>query len=116
MNAWTPNLTTSTKPRYLAIADAIARDIETGNLSPGDRLPAQRFLAARLDVDFTTVARGYVEAQKRGLIASTVGRGTFVAARAAAPAKATAPPTSRRIPTGRAAPCRPFHEPAAGTR
>ena len=29
-------------------------------------------------IDFTTVARGYVEAQKRGLIESHVGRGTFV--------------------------------------
>lgn len=81
MNVWTPNLAGSNKPRYLAIADAIAHDIETGNLSPGDRLPAQRGLAARINVDFTTVARGYVEAQKRGLIASTVGRGTFVAKR-----------------------------------
>lgn len=80
MNGWTPDLTRSNKPRYLAIADAIARDIETGQLSPGDRLPAQRGLAARINMDFTTVARGYVEAQKRGLIASTVGRGTFVAA------------------------------------
>jgi DNA-binding transcriptional MocR family regulator len=81
MNAWAPDLIASTKPRYLAIADAIARDIENGNLAPGDRLPAQRFLAQRINVDFTTVARGYVEAQKRGLIASTVGRGTFVAER-----------------------------------
>ena len=44
----------------------------------GDRLPPQRKLASRLDVDFTTVARGYVEAQKRGLIKSKVGQGTFV--------------------------------------
>jgi DNA-binding transcriptional MocR family regulator len=47
-------------------------------LAAGDRLPPQRKLAKRLDVDFTTVARGYVEAQKRGLIESKVGQGTFV--------------------------------------
>jgi DNA-binding transcriptional MocR family regulator len=87
MNVWTPNLAGSNKPRYIAIADAIAHDIETGNLSPGDRLPAQRGLAARINVDFTTVARGYVEAQKRGLIASTVGRGTFVSKRSEPQAK-----------------------------
>ena len=50
----------------------------TGRLAPRDRLPPQRKLAERLDIDFTTVARGYVEAQKRGLVDSRVGRGTFV--------------------------------------
>ena len=78
MSEWVPNLATSDKPRYLAIADAIAEDIRNGRLATSDRLPPQRKLARRLDVDFTTVARGYVEAQKRGLIESHVGRGTFV--------------------------------------
>src|ERR1700745_2835790 len=78
MQDWMPNLATSDKPRYLAIADAIAEDIRSGRLAPSDRLPPQRKLARRLDVDFTTVARGYLEAQKRGLIESHVGRGTFV--------------------------------------
>ena len=65
-------------PRYLAIADAIAGDVAAGRLAPGDRLPPQRTLAGRLSLDFTTVARGYVEAGKRGLVESIVGRGTFV--------------------------------------
>src|ERR1700683_2386435 len=80
MNEWTPNLAASDKPRYLAIADAIADDIRSGRLPASDRLPPQRKLARRLDIDFTTVARGYVEAQKRGLIESHVGRGSFVKA------------------------------------
>src|SRR5215467_13542122 len=78
MNDWMPNLAASDKPRYLAIADAIAEDIRSGRLGASDRLPPQRKLAKRLDIDFTTVARGYVEAQKRGLIESKVGQGTFV--------------------------------------
>ena len=78
MADWTPDISTSDKPRYLAIADAIAEDIGAGRLAVGDRLPPQRKLAKRLDVDFTTVARGYVEAQRRGLIESKVGQGTFV--------------------------------------
>ena len=77
---WTPSLLGRDKPHYLAIADAIADDIRSGRLAPADRLPPQRKLARRLDIDFTTVARGYVEAQKRGLIESRVGRGTFVLA------------------------------------
>jgi DNA-binding transcriptional MocR family regulator len=83
MHDWTPDLSRSDKPRYLAIADRIAEDIRAGRLTVGDRLPPQRRLAARLDIDFTTVARGYVEARKRGLVESKVGQGTFVRAPAA---------------------------------
>lgn len=78
MLAWTPDLTRSDMPRYLAIADAIAEDVGAGRLTVGDRLPPQRKLAQRLGVDFTTVARGYVEAAKRGLVESHVGQGTFI--------------------------------------
>jgi DNA-binding transcriptional MocR family regulator len=78
MYDWTPDLSASDKPRYLAIADLIAADIKSGRLTAGDRLPPQRRLAARLKIDFTTVARGYVEAQRRGLVAARVGQGTFV--------------------------------------
>ena len=78
MNDWTPDLATSDKPRYLAIADQIETDMRSGRLSVGDRLPPQRRLADRLSIDFTTVARGYVEAQRRGLIESRVGQGTYV--------------------------------------
>lgn len=77
---WLPDLTQSDKPRYLAIADRIAADIAAGALAAGDRLPPQRRLAEALAVDFTTVARGYVEAQRRGLVESRVGQGTFVKA------------------------------------
>ncbi len=82
MTDWLPNLDQSDKPRYLAIADAIASDIVAGRLSTADRLPPQRKLAARLGIDFTTVARGYGEAQKRGLVIAKVGQGTSVAGRA----------------------------------
>ena len=85
---WLPDLTQSDKPRYLAIADRIAADIAAGTLAAGERLPPQRRLAEALSVDFTTVARGYVEAQRRGLVESRVGQGTFVKA---APAKVLAP-------------------------
>ncbi len=79
MMNWSPDKMDNGKPRYLAIADAIARDIQAARLSGGDRLPPQRKLAARLGIDFTTVSRAYAEAQKRGLVESHVGRGTFIA-------------------------------------
>lgn len=78
MHDWTPDLSTSAKPRYLALADRIASDMQAGRLVAGDRLPAQRLLAERLGLDFTTVARGYGEAQKRGLVEARQGHGTFV--------------------------------------
>lgn len=78
MKTWTPDLTRSNGPRYMAIADVIEMDLRSGHLVVGDRLPPQRELARQLDIDFTTVARGYLEAQKRGLVSSHVGRGTFV--------------------------------------
>ncbi|AYG68962.1 MULTISPECIES: PLP-dependent aminotransferase family protein [unclassified Rhizobium] len=81
MKNWHPDLSRSSSPRYIAIADLIEMDLRSGVLAAGDRLPPQRALAKRLNVDFTTVARGYVEAQKRGLVDSHVGRGTFVIGR-----------------------------------
>ena len=91
MATWTPDFSRSDKPRYLAIADILADDIRSGALSPGDRLPPQRRLAERLGVDFTTVARGYVEAQRRGLVESHVGRGSFVKASPKATRSSRAP-------------------------
>ncbi len=78
MTQWTPLTGRSGRPRYLELADAIERDVASGVLRPGDRLPPQRQLAERLGIDFTTVSRGYGEAQSRGLVQSHVGRGTFV--------------------------------------
>jgi DNA-binding transcriptional MocR family regulator len=78
MSDWVPSLINGAKPRYIAIAEAIQSDLAKGRLLPAQRLPAQRQLARLLGLDFTTVARGYAEAQRWGLIESRVGEGTFV--------------------------------------
>src|SRR5689334_25357734 len=78
MSDWIPSLEDRSKPRYIAIAEAIQGDLAEGRLVPAQRLPAQRQLARLLGLDFTTVARGYAEAQRRGLIESRIGEGTFV--------------------------------------
>lgn len=77
MTIWTPNLS-NRGPRYRAIADAIADAVAAGQLAAGDRLPPQRDLADAIGVTVGTVSRGYAEAERRGLIAGEVGRGTFV--------------------------------------
>ncbi|MDB5774139.1 MAG: GntR family transcriptional regulator [Herbaspirillum sp.] len=78
---WLPKLKKGNAPLYLSIANAIAEDIAVGLLSAEQRLPPQRKLADMLGIDFTTVARAYSEAHRRGLIDSVIGRGTFVCGR-----------------------------------
>ena len=78
MTNWTPSLEEASGPRYLAIADALARDIGAGRLKAGDRLPTHRDLAWHLGVTVGTVSRAYAEAERRGLTSGEVGRGTFV--------------------------------------
>src|SRR5687768_745949 len=78
MTIWIPDLSSHRGPRYLAIADALAIDIRSSRLSPGDRLPTHRELAYQLGVTVGTVTRAYGEAERRGLIGGEVGRGTFV--------------------------------------
>jgi DNA-binding transcriptional MocR family regulator len=77
-NVWMPKLKKGAGPVYLSIANAIADDVATGQLTAEQRLPPQRKLAEVLGLDFTTVARAYNEARRRGLVDSVVGRGTFV--------------------------------------
>ncbi len=52
---WGPALSNGGTPRYLAIADAIARDGNQGRLKSGERLPTHRALAERLGVTVGTV-------------------------------------------------------------
>src|SRR5690349_21346537 len=68
-------------PRYLAIAEAVTRAIDDGELLNGTRLPTHRSLADQLELDVTTVTRAYSEIQRRGLAEARVGQGTFVLAR-----------------------------------
>jgi DNA-binding transcriptional MocR family regulator len=83
MQSWHPDLEKSDGPKYLAITAELERDVETGRLSAGDRLPPQRALAERLGVDLTTITRAYDEARRRGLIEADGRRGSFVRARPA---------------------------------
>jgi DNA-binding transcriptional MocR family regulator len=78
MTIWQPDLNSVSGPRYLAIVDALAFDLDNGKLRAGDRLPTHRDLAYRLGVTVGTVTRAYSEAERRGLIKGEVGRGTYI--------------------------------------
>jgi len=75
---WDLKIINTDKSLYIAIADAIERDIQLGILKAGERLPSQRELAKKVGVNVTTITRAYNEAEKRGLVASTIGSGTYI--------------------------------------
>ena len=78
MHNWLPPLDALSGPKYRAIADAITQAIRTGALRPGERLPAQRELAAMLAVDLTTVTRSYGILRDAGLIEGAGKLGSYV--------------------------------------
>jgi DNA-binding transcriptional MocR family regulator len=82
---WVPDLDTLGGPIHARITEALAVDVASGRLGPGERLPAQRDLAGALGVAVATVTRAYAEARRRGLVSAGVGRGTFVRAAFHAP-------------------------------
>ncbi len=78
MTNWMPELVRTGAPIYVEIADAIARDIDSGRLAPGEKLPPQRNLAFDIRVTVGTISRAYALARERGLVTGEVGRGTYV--------------------------------------
>jgi len=78
MTSWKPVLEEGSGGLYLALAKAIDRDVRSGRLPVGARLPTHRELADELGVAVGTVTRAYAEAERRGLVRGEIGRGTFV--------------------------------------
>lgn len=68
----------SPAPVYRQIADQIMRQIKTGALRPGERLPTERELAARLQIARGTVKRAYRELSDNNIIEVIHGSGSYV--------------------------------------
>lgn len=83
---WRPQTLNLDKPLYIAIADALEKDVRSGLLQPGQRLPPQRELAQLIGVNLSTLTRAFRECELRGLISGTVGRGTYIASDVHVPA------------------------------
>ena len=79
MTNWLPDLSGHAGPLYLELANHIQKDIESGALPSGAKLPPQRNLAFDIGVTVGTVSRAYAVVRERGLVNGEVGRGTFVA-------------------------------------
>ena len=67
--------------KYKSLVQAIAREIEQGELRDGQRLPPQRQVADRLAISVQTVTNAYKELERQGLVRCEVGRGSFVSRR-----------------------------------
>ncbi|MFT8790017.1 PLP-dependent aminotransferase family protein [Komagataeibacter saccharivorans] len=78
---WHAHLPAGDTPPAERLADALAGDILAEKLDAGDRLPAHRDLAWRLGIGIGSVTRAYAMLERRGLVRSIRGRGTFVASR-----------------------------------
>ncbi len=66
-------------PLYIQIADGLVGQIESGELVPGARLPAERDLSERLGVNRMTLRRALRVLEIQGLVVRKHGVGTFVA-------------------------------------
>lgn len=73
----------ASRPLYDQVAASIRADLLAGALSPGDRLPAARDVAAALQINQHTVLHAYQQLRDEGLIDLRRGRGAVISAAAA---------------------------------
>jgi GntR family transcriptional regulator len=64
---------------YRQIIQQIEYAILSGRVQPGDRLPTIRSLSVELKINPNTIAKAYGELEIRGILATQVGSGTYIA-------------------------------------
>jgi GntR family transcriptional regulator len=68
----------SRTPLYQQLVDNIEDLAARGFLPPDSQLPSVRALAMELSINPNTIQRAYTELERRGVIYSLAGRGSFV--------------------------------------
>lgn len=68
----------SQKPIYQQLADRIKKQIISGELAPGEKLPSIRETGLELNVNPNTVSRTFRELETMNIVESRRGQGTFV--------------------------------------
>lgn len=67
-------------PRYLEITETLVREIASGRLADGQRLPPEREMAAQMGVAVGTLRRALQILDQRGLLRRLQGSGNYVCA------------------------------------
>lgn len=65
-------------PIYIQIMNSIKRDIVTGKLKGGDKMPSVREMAETLKVNPNTIQRTYQELERENITFTQRGMGNFV--------------------------------------
>lgn len=73
---------TSRPADYLRVVNGITEQINSGDLSPGDKLPTYAQLAEQYQVSVSTAQAALRILKERGLVEGHQGKGTFVAGKA----------------------------------
>lgn len=68
----------SITPKYLQIVNSVKREIESGNIQVGDKMPSINELSVQLDIARDTVERGYKCLKNYGIIDAVPRRGYFI--------------------------------------
>ncbi|MGN0271079.1 MAG: GntR family transcriptional regulator [Candidatus Weimeria sp.] len=66
------------KPIYLQVIDDITSRIVAGEIAAGEKLPSSRELAMTYRINPNTASRVYAELERRGVVYTRRGIGTFV--------------------------------------
>ncbi|RCX15334.1 DNA-binding transcriptional regulator YhcF (GntR family) [Fontibacillus phaseoli] len=65
-------------PIYMQIMDFIKREIVTGRLKAGDKIPSVREMAAELQINPNTVQRTFQELEREAVVETKRGLGRYV--------------------------------------
>lgn len=63
---------------YMTVLDALAAEIKSGKLKPGEKIPSDAELVERFGVARMTARRAVAVLRERGLVRTEWGRGTYV--------------------------------------
>jgi DNA-binding LacI/PurR family transcriptional regulator len=79
--------TSASPPKYRQVFEALQRDIVSGRLAPGTRLPSEAALERQFGASRITVGRAVRDLQLAGMVERRAGSGSYVKARPAADAR-----------------------------
>lgn len=69
-------------PVYEQIIKQVEEQVLTGILKEGDKLPSVRSLSVKLSINPNTIQKAYIELDRRQLIITVPGKGSFISEKA----------------------------------